>query len=622
MTDNTFEKLFEDFPPVTTDQWEAIIEKDLKGAPYDKKLIWRTLEGINFKPYYRAGDLENLSYVDTLPGEAPYLRGEKIQNNDWEIQQDVHVKDGASANKRALELLNKGVTSVNFVCCGTDGGCVITDKAEFKALLKDIYIECINLNFACGSKAPEVIDLLIEEVKERGIDKTQMHGNFSFDPLGKLNSTGNWYISEEEDFETLAKLTLKLSEELPNFKLIKVRGCELVNSGSNVIQDLAFSLAMANEYMTVLTDKSVPVETAAKTIYLSLGIAARYFLEIAKLRGARVLWSKVLEAYGIDSHLHIHCITSAFNQTLYDPHNNILRGTTEAMSAVIGGCNALTVRPFDAAYKESDNFSERIARNIQIILKEEAYFDKIVDPASGSYYIENLTESLMEHVWNEFLVVEEKGGYLAALKEGYIQDQIEATEQLRKQRIAQRKAILVGTNQFPNFGEAIADKIDTDIAFNDTKKETGVVRPLHISRASVEIEKIRLATENFAKQPKVFLLTHGNLTMRKARATFSSNFFGCAGYEIIDNLGFETADAGAKAALEAGANIVVLCSSDDEYAELAPAVYNLLKDKCIVVVAGAPACADDLKAKGIEHFINVRSNVLETLQKFNLLLGI
>jgi methylmalonyl-CoA mutase len=321
--------------------------------------------------------------------------------------------------------------------------------------------------------------------------------------------------------------------------------------------------------------------------------------------------------------MNIHAVTAKFNQTLYDPYVNMLRTQTEAMSAIIGMVDSLTVRPFDETFEFPTEFAHRIAVNQQLLLKEESHFDKITDPSAGSYYIENLTGALAEQAWKLFLEIDEKGFYEAS-RAGTVQDAVNASAEARFKALSNRKEILVGTNQYPNFNETMADKLQENFS-NEClggKEETSL-KKLNANRLAESFNRLRLATEKSGKRPKVFMLTIGNLAMRLARSQFSGNFFACAGYEIIDNLGFDTLEEGVEAAREKNADIVVLCSSDEEYATFAPQAFDLLKDgKEIFVVAGAPKCMDELKEKGIEHFIHIRSNVLETLKMFNSLLGI
>jgi len=359
-----------------------------------------------------------------------------------------------------------------------------------------------------------------------------------------------------------------------------------------------------------------------------------YFMEIAKFRAARWLWAEIVNAYRppcpndcdnkaadgtcrCAAKMNIHATTSRFNQTLYDPYVNLLRTQTEAMSATLGAVDSLTVRPFDEVFETPTAFAERIATNQQLLLKEESHFDKITDPAAGSYYIEILTNSLAQQAWKLFLETEETGFY-AALKAGTVQDAINASSDARFNALANRKEILVGTNQYPNFTETVAEKIENKASSGcgcGHNEEATPLKKLNTKRLADAFNELRLETERSGKRPKVFMLTIGNQSMRLARSQFSCNFFACAGYELIDNLGFNSVEEGVQEAREKGADVVVLCSSDDEYLTYAPQAFNLLKGgKELFVVAGAPACMDELKAAGIEHFIHVRSNVLETLK--------
>ncbi len=329
--------------------------------------------------------------------------------------------------------------------------------------------------------------------------------------------------------------------------------------------------------------------------------------------------------------MNIHAVTSVWNKTLYDPYVNMLRTQTEAMSAVIGGVNSLTVLPFvgcetlNPLAEPAQEFSERIARNQQSLLKDECHFDKIVDPSAGSYYIETLTDKIADSAWAIFLEIQDKGGFVEAFKAGFVQSLVEKSAAARNKNVATRRENLLGVNQFPNFSEMITEDV-CECAFKavNEKAEGAIAEPLHIYRGAQTFELMRYKTDKFTKangRPKVFMLTIGNLTFRKARAQFACNFFACAGFEVIDNNGFATIDEGVKAAKESGAQIIVICSSDDEYAEVALPIFEQLQDK-IVVVAGAPACSEDLIAKGLKNFISVKSNVLETLQQYQVMLGV
>jgi methylmalonyl-CoA mutase len=341
-------------------------------------------------------------------------------------------------------------------------------------------------------------------------------------------------------------------------------------------------------------------------------------MEIAKFRAARQLWAKIVESYdaGCKEAMNIHAETCKWNKTVYDPYVNVLRSTTEAMSAAIGVVDSMTVVPFDVPYEKATDFAERIARNTQIILQEEAYLNKTVDPSAGSYYIESLTDAIATEAWKLFLEVQGKGGFTAAFREGFIQTQVGDVAKKRANAIATRREILLGTNQYPNFNEIITKETSDQSYVCDcckTDDTTKIAEPLKLFRGAEAFEALRLATDKMGRS-KVFMLTIGNLTMRKARATFACNFFACAGFEVVDNNGFKTVEEGFKAAIDAKADMVVICSSDDEYATLAPEAFEKLGSKAILVVAGDPVCKPELETKGIKNFISIKSNVLETLK--------
>jgi methylmalonyl-CoA mutase len=414
---------------------------------------------------------------------------------------------------------------------------------------------------------------------------------------------------------------------LLKFKLITVSGHHFSNAGASVVQELAFVLSAGCEYLSVLEELGVKPDIAAPRMQFVFGTGSNYFMEIAKLRAARTLWSKVVESFGgseASCKMYIHSVVTEWNKTIYDSYVNMLRSTTEAMSATLGGTDSLEVTPFDSPYAQASDFSSRIARNTQIILKEEAHFDKVVDPAAGSYYIENLTDQIAEHAWALFIEIEGKGGFSEAFQSGFIQEKIKQTASQRLKAIATRKEVLLGTNQYPNTNEHAADKTDIEkfsLAFDDGGFKR-IAEPVKPFRGAMEFEILRLSVEKAEKIPVAFMLTIGSPAMRKARSNFSGNFFSCAGYKIIDNNGFVTPEAGVKAAFECGANIIVLCSGDDEYATFAPQVHELVDNKAILVIAGEPACKTELEAKGIKNYISLRSNVLDTLKYYNNLLGI
>ena len=625
---NKEQKLFAEFPPVSTEQWESVIAVDLKGADYEKKLVWRTAEGFNVRPYYRAENLDGIKYLGSQCGEFPYVRGTGKDNN-WRIVQTIEVGCPKEANAQATVLLTKGVESIGFV---------IGDKefsaADLDTLLSGISVKNTELVFS-GCATKKVAGLFIDKMDKEGVDPETMRASFVLDPIVKkltLKGTMACKNGQCKGFENLASLISK-GAAYKRIRFVNVSGEIFHNSGSTIVQELAFTLAAGHEYVVKLMEQGLSVDQVAPALRFSMAISSNYFMEIAKFRAARLLWANIMAPYnpsrGCASKMKVHAVTSKWNMTVYDPYVNMLRGTTEAMSAAVSGVHSIEVLPFDTPYEKPTDFSARIARNVQLLLKEESHFNQVCDAAGGSYYIENLTNSIAEQAWNLFRQVEEKGGYIAAFEAGFIQDQVEASAAKKNSNIATRRETLLGTNQFPNFNEVADEAITEDVVTGKSTCKCGCasqaadgVRPLKPYRGAMAFEQMRLKVDRSGKQPKAFMLTCGALAFARARAQFSCNFFACAGIRVQDNTYFKSVEEGVKAALEAKAEIVVICAADDDYATLAPEAFKLLGDKAIFVVAGAPACKEELEAQGIKNFISVRNNVLETLQYYLKELGI
>lgn len=602
------EKLFDQFPGVSYEEWRAKVEADLKGADFNKKLVWRTNEGFNVEPIYRAEDIAGFKTTGSLPGEYPYVRGTRT-DNDWLTRQDIVAETAAEANAVALDVLGKGVTSLGFRVESADDVAVV---------LKGIDLAKVEVNIACCvCKSHDVAAALVECIKAAGAEKS-FRGAIDYNPLRKQLVKGK----EGLDVAALAADACRMLDivaPVPGLRCLNVESLLLGNGGAYIYQELGYALAWGAAWMTALTDAGRTADEVASRIKFNMCVSSNFFMELAKFRAARMLWAQIVEQYkpaSADAAKMMVCAkTSRFNQTIYDAHVNLLRSQTETMSAALAGVDSIVTTPFDEPYKTPDAFSERIARNQQFLLKEESHLDKVIDPAGGSYYVETLTVNIAAQAWKLFIATEEEGGFFALAGEGKVQAAVNESCAKRHTDVARRKEILLGTNQYPNINEMAAGKIETKGCCK-CGGEKGA-NALAMKRAATDFEALRLATEAASNRPKVFMLTIGNLAMRLARAQFSTNFFGCAGYEIVDNLGFDTVQAGIDAALEQKADVIVLCSSDDEYATLAPEAFKYLDGRAEFVVAGAPACTEELKAAGIEHFVHVRCNVLETLQQFN-----
>ena len=617
MANTEKEKLFAEFPAVSTEQWEAVITTDLKGADYERKLVWKTAEGFNVRPYYRAENLEGIEFLGSQAGEFPYVRGTH-KGNDWAIHQTVNVKCPKAANEEALKLLNSGVNSLGF--CFPEAA---TAEA-IDTLLEGICIPAVELTFS-GKNFVPTANMILAKVEALGLDKDEVKMNFIFDPIVKdLSQKGIYCCGDAEGtacYEAVAEFIRKTAD-YKRIRVVNVSGAIFSNAGSTIVEELAFSLAAGHDYLVKLTEMGLPIDLVARKVRFTFAVTSNYFMEIAKFRAARMLWANIVKGYNPEKEcsckMFAHAVTSTWNQTAYDPYVNMLRGTTEAMSATLAGVHSLEVLPFDYAFEQPTEFSKRIARNVELLLKHESHFDQVIDPAGGSYYIENLTKTIADEAWKLFLELEEKGGYVEAFKAGYVVERVKASAAAKDKAIATRRQILLGANQYPNFNE-VADAAVEATAVTRPAAEGNVLVPY---RGAMAFEAMRFGVDKSGKELKAFMLTCGNLAMARARAQFSCNFFACAGIRVIDNNFFKSVEEGVEAALASKAEIVVVCASDDDYAEVAPKVQELLGGKAILVVAGAPACTEELQSKGINNFISVKSNVLETLKGYLAQMGI
>jgi len=619
MPDNAKKTLFGEFPPVPTEQWEEKIRTDLMGVDYRETLIWKTIEGIDIKPYYRKDDLDELDYLQTKPDLFPFVRGNKTSSNDWEICQQIHVQHIETANKEAREALDWGATSIEFII---DNG-VIKNHADIANLLMDLPIETTRMSFYTPSDHFNLVTLFHSEIESRRVQKREVKGLIGFDPIGEFILTGRLGTDEQAIIEPAGKLITYRKKNLPGFKFLVLNGKNFKDAGSTIVQELGYTLSVGAEYLNLLTDSGWSVDDVAPGIQINFAVGSNYFMEMAKIRAARLLWANIVKAYKPESSetskAYIHTITSDWNKTAYDPYVNLLRATTEAMSSSLGGTDSLTVNPFDSVYKKPSTFSRRLARNIQNILKEEAYFANVVDPASGSYYVEYLTDAIAGEAWKLFLSIDDNGGFINAFRKGTIQTEIEENARQREKNIAFRRKNFLGTNQYPNLNEKIVKNIDPSILKQeydvDPKRE---VKPLKLYRATEPFEKLRLRTEQYkGKIPIVFLFKIGNLAMQTSRATFSSNFFGCAGFRIIEGSGCLSVEEGIDECYRHKPDIVVICSSDEEYEKFVPELFPKINGQALFVVAGYPEhLIKPFEKMGIRYFIHTKSNLLETLQQF------
>lgn len=422
MENSDFKKAlhFDEFPAISTEEWESVIEKDLKGKDYKDVLRWQSGEGVNPLPFYRK---ENLNELSISP---EHITG----SGSWNIMEPVESSGISEANIEALHALDNGASGLYF--CPDKN--YIQSGDDLENLLKDIQIEHIALRFGSSISFPDVSVWLKEICNERKLNKDELSVSFSFDPMVNAVITGK-LVSKAEIENTLNAFD-------KSFSFCAIDSSVFANTGATIIQQLAFSLAAGNEYLGFDSKLS-------GNMHFNFATGPNYFLETAKFRAFKRTWARVLGEYGVDKiQASIHAETNFWNKSQSDAHNNMLRATTEAMSAAIGGCDTITVHRYDKHFAEDSGFASRIARNIQLILKEEAYLDKVADPGAGSYYIEVLTDSMAQKSWELFQDIEAKGGFYETLKSGYIQERTAASRKEKIEAYQQKEKVLVGVNKY------------------------------------------------------------------------------------------------------------------------------------------------------------------------------
>ncbi len=601
----TISPLFPEFPPVSKEKWKETVLKDLKGASFDK-IVRKTYEGFTIEPFYTGDDTENLAYLDSYENI--------FETRSWENREKIKVENESIANKLAVEALHGGATGIAFIISNPQ-------SIDFDQLLSTINLEATYVSFILNQSVVEFQNSYFKYLEQKNIPLNKIKGSLQFDPLAQFTLSGKW---NDQDINVLASV-IKASLSAPYFYTLTISNGPFKESGSSIVQELAYTLNMAAYYFDKLTDLGLSADEIARKVQFSISVGVDYFMEIAKLKALRILFVQVANAFGTNAlspaDFQIHAYSSYWSKTIFDPSVNLLRDTTEAMSAILGGCNSLSLEPYDAAFKKSQPFLKRIARNVSTIIKDESYLDKVADPVAGSYYIENLINNLVENAWTTFQQVESEGGFMEAFKKGYIQSKIKAVRDDKRNKIAGRREVILGTNQYPNHTESV-DPAQIISLEQVTVSGVEILSPEH---AGKEFEDLRLDTERYfaksGRKPAVYLLEYGtNVTMRKARASFSTGFLSTAGFKLVEDTFSADVVSAVEKAKKTDAEIVVFCGSDDDYAavgeEFAKAFKSSVKDK-LLVLAGYPAeIVDKLKAAGFDEFIHVRSNAIETLRGF------
>jgi methylmalonyl-CoA mutase len=681
-TDGT-EHLFDAFPVPSKEQWKEQVVTDLKGAEFGK-LAWKTYEGISVEPMYVRADIKNIPHLGSLPGFDPYVRGTGSLGHagkSWVIAQAtsaalpedaaseiVHARrngqDGAAMRMDTAAILGSGSDEASLRAGAS--GVSVQHLPDFQRISERLQPD-FPLDIHAGMSSP--IFLAMAAVTERSVS------HVDFNPLAHLIGTGTLPYSMDSTFTLMRDAVRYVDHRSMPTTVISVCGECYHDAGANAVQELACMMASGVEYLNRLTDLGLTADAVARRVRFNVPVGMSFFMEIAKLRAARMLWARVTSDFGVREDdarkIRVHVRTSLWHQTKYDPYVNMLRSTIESMAAIIGGMDSMYTAPFDEVASTPGAFSKRVARNLQIVLREESRLGHVADPAAGSYYIETLTHSLAEQAWQMFQEIEKLGGYLAAVKSGFIQDSIGKTAAEKRANISRRRDVIVGSNQYPNLGEtalnnenvdtaAISRRLDESLRLhldarksdpavlsqslkevlrsgsgnliaamaavlqegltvaeiNDVLRNGGTdaphVRPMRPFRAAEEFERLRDAVVAAENKPCIFLATYGPGFWRRARATFSSGFFGAAGLNTIDNDAFETPEAAAAAALEVGAHVVVACSDDESYTDMVPRLIAALRgagSDALVIVAGYPKeSVEALEKSGVDQFIHVKSD--------------
>lgn len=563
----TSEKLLTDFPPTSYPEWKQAAEALLKGAPFEKRMLTPTPEGITLQPIYRREDLAKLPFADTLPGAEGYLRGtraEGYRERTWEIAQEVPDAEPETFNAALINDLMRGQDAINVVLdeasergidpdqtesgeCGR-GGLSLACLADMDKAFKDVLPDAVSYHFqsgmaafgvvgffetwlnaqarpATGTKGSSACISAADRSHTARFDKKSIRGSLNIDPLAWLAQNGALPVCLDQLYDEAAGLAAHYSFKRPGFLTMGVSSLPYHEAGASAVDELAAAMATGLAYLRALCARGLSINDAASQIRFTLGIGGNFFMEVAKFRVARLTWSRIVRELGGDKEaqkIRLHARTGRYNKTQHDPYVNMLRTTTEALSGVVGGVDSMTVAPFDEVIRPADTFSRRIARNTQIILQEECELTSVVDPAGGSWFIESLTAELAEKVWSAFQNIEAEGGILASLEKGTLQERIGKTRAAREKSLAQRQSSLVGTNKYPNLTEKELEMPAVEPVAFRTHRANDVAAAKAKGNADIRAAALRAAVEQSSPlRPSVRSLIDALSTAATQGATLS-----------------------------------------------------------------------------------------------------
>jgi methylmalonyl-CoA mutase len=637
---------FDEFPPPSPDAWREKIRDDLGGTDPAAFLAWDSIDGVTLTSFLHRDDLDGVAHVSDADAPPP-LTDPSAPGNDWRVRQDLNHPDPDAARDLGVAAAEGGCTDLGLVLGPPDRRSL---EANALRSVVDAIPSDIALHLDRGPAA--VLGALALETGDRPAPSS-----IAYDPVAALATGTLGGASRAFD------LSVDLLADTPaTTRTLSVDLRPYHDAGASAVQELAFGLGALSETLHQCTERGAALDALLPRLHFHTAVSTSYVVEIAKLRALRLLVPQVLDAYAetasadasvAPTDLFVQVETSRRTATVLDPHVNMLRHTTAAMAAVLGGCDTLTVRPFDDCVRAPDRFGTRIARNVQLILQHEAHFDIVDDPAAGAYYLETATDQLARRAWDRFQTLEANGGLLAALRDGRVQSEIGEVRAERCRAVDDRDRVLVGTNHYPSADETLS--IDENASCNNGTKEPiqwgdsvlGTLRdalsdgaslsalahrlaasddseidPLPTVRVATGIEDVRRRTDRFAEQngtrPLVLLAPLGPPGPRSARASFAQNFLGVAGFEIHAPLTFDTPAAVADRAAELSPDLLVVCSADAEYPSLVPALRSNLAEHGVsplLIVAGNPArMKDEVDADEFIHQESPLQATLEALQ--------
>ena len=686
----------DEFTPPTDEEWKAACEALLKGAPFEKKMFTKTYEGITFDPMYTRKHTEDILPKRVMPGMGDYLRGVDAAGyigKPWGIAQACDETLPAENNELLRHENDKGATIYHIVLdtasrAGVDArqaekvgdtGTSVTTVEDMHVLLTGLDLAKFPLYVYAGANAVPLLALVAAARRAAGEDMKNVRGIVGADPIGALVTDGKLPASLDSYYDSLVAAAHWATVNAPHLRTVFVRSDVYSSGGANDVQEVAAVLAAATAYLRALCERGLTIDAAASQIAFAFSMGANFFLQIAKLRAVRPLWAQIVKAFGGNAEaqkMRIHARPALFFKTVYDPYVNMLRNTTEIFSGVVGGIDSFESAPFDEPIRKGDEFSRRIARNVQIMLQEEFGLLQPIDPAGGSWAVETLTRQMKEKIWAAFQGIEKEGGIAAALRAGTVQEGIAKVLADRFKNADLRRDRIVGNNMYPNMTETLLETraedtaalkaqrtkdIEAYLSDIDTKhrdetlaafkadgsvqnaveaalagatiaelmaaltagKGAETVAAIAPHRWSERFEALRRRTEDYkaAKDDnvKIFLANMGPIPQHKARADFTTGFLQVGAFEVLGNDGFKTVDEAAEAARASGADAVVICSTDATYPEivpaLAPKLHKVLPQARVFLAGAAPKdLLETYKEAGIDEYISVRANCYEILE--------